>query len=96
MSDWNPLMDRPQLERLRIDRLELKPGDRVRLYPLGRSDILDMALEGKIATIVAIEQDFEERIYLAVVVDDDPGQDLGQLRQPGHCFYFGMEEVKPL
>ena len=96
MSDWNPLIDRPRLESLRVSGLELKLGDRVRLHPLGRSDILDMALEGKTATIAAIEQDFEERIYLAVVVDDDPGQDLGQLRQPGHCFYFGMEEVKPL
>jgi hypothetical protein len=96
MSDWNPLLDRPRLENLRVNGLELKPGDRVRLHPLGRSDILDMVLEGKTATITAIEQDFEERIYLAVVVDDDPGQDLGQLRQPGHCFYFGLEEVERL
>jgi hypothetical protein len=96
MSNWDPLIDRPRLESLRVNGLELKLGDRVRLHPLGRSDILDMALEGKTATILTIEQDLEGRIYLAVVVDDDPGQDLGQLRQPGHCFYFGMEEVERL
>ena len=49
----------------------------MRLWPLGDADILDMALKGKTATIAAIEQDFEDRVYLAVTVDDDPGQDLG-------------------
>jgi hypothetical protein len=95
-DEWDPLFDRPRLDRLAINGVPIKPGDRVRLHPLGRADIMDLALDGKIATIAAIEQDFEERIYLGVVVDDDPGRDLGQLRQPGHCFYFGIEEVEPL
>jgi hypothetical protein len=51
---------------------------------------------GKTATVEAIEQDFEGRIYLAVTVDDDPGKDLGTLRQPGHRFFFQPEEVEPL
>jgi hypothetical protein len=75
---------------------DLKPGDRVRLWPLGRADIMDIALEGKLATIEAIEQDFEDRIYLAVTVDDDPGRDFGAQRQPGHRFFFGVDEVEPL
>ena len=58
--------------------------------------LLDLALEGKTATIAAIEQDFEDRVYLAVTVDDDPGKDLGDLRQPGHRFFFGVEEVEPI
>jgi hypothetical protein len=29
-------------------------------------------------------------------VDDDPGRDLGALRQPGHRFFFRPEEVEPL
>jgi hypothetical protein len=94
MNDWDPLFDRPRLECVRANDLELRPGDRVRLHPRGRADILDIALEGKTATIEAIEQDFEDRVYLGVVLDDDPGRDLGQLRQPGHCFYFGIEEVE--
>jgi hypothetical protein len=96
MNDWDPLSERPTLSSVRIDKVDLKPGDRVRLRPLGRADILDIALEGKIATIEAIEQDFENRIYLAVTVDDDPGKDLGAIRQPGHRFFFGVEEVEPL
>lgn len=58
--------------------------------------LLDLALEGMTATIEALEQDFEGRIYLAVILDDDPGNDFGALRQPGHRFFFKPEEVEPL
>jgi len=33
---------------------------------------------------------------LAVVVEDDPGRDLGFARQPGHRFFFSPAEVEPL
>jgi hypothetical protein len=92
----DPFVDRPRLERIRVHGVLVKQGDRVRLHPIGRADILDIALHGKIATVEVIEQDFEERVYLGVTLDDDPGRDLGQLRQPGHCFYFGIEEIEPL
>jgi hypothetical protein len=71
-------------------------GDRVRLHPLGRGDVMDIALDGKAATVVAIEQDFENRVYVAVTIDDDPGRDLGARGQPGHRFFFGIEEVELL
>jgi hypothetical protein len=96
MPDWDPLGERPRLGRVRVGEAELAPGDRVRLWPLGRADVMDLALEGKTAVIESIEQDFEGRVYLAVTVDDDPGRDLGRLRQPGHRFFFGVEEVEPL
>ncbi len=96
MSDWDPTGERPRPESVRVGDVELKPGDRVRLWPLGRADAMDQFLEGKTATIEAIEQDFEDRVYLAVTVDDDPGKDLGLMRQPGHRFFFGVEEVEPL
>ena len=51
---------------------------------------------GKTAVVDSIEEDFEGRIYLAVTVDDDPGNDLGRERKPGHRFFFGVEEVEPL
>jgi len=68
----------------------------VRLQPRDGADILDMALRGKIATIESIEQDYENNVHLAVVIDDDPGRDLGMLRQPGHRFFFTPDEVEPL
>jgi hypothetical protein len=95
MNDWNPWVDQPRLEYIRVNGTLLRPGKRVRLQPHGRADILDLVLAGKTGTIEVIERDFEQRIYLGVVLDDDPGRDLGQLRQPGHCFYFGIDEVEP-
>jgi hypothetical protein len=53
-------------------------------------------LEGKTAIIEAIEQDAENRIHLALVLDDDPGKDLGFMRQPGHRFFYALDEVEPL
>ena len=46
--------------------------------------------------IEAVEQDFDGRVQLAVVLEDDPGRDLGMLRQPGHRFFFTPEEVEPV
>jgi hypothetical protein len=96
MDSWDTESDRRRLECIHIGPAEVRQGDRVRLRPQGRADILDLALAGRTATIEAIEQDFEGRVYLAVLVDDDPGKDLGALRQPGHRFFFQPEEVEPL
>ena len=53
-------------------------------------------LTGKVAVIEAIEQDFDEQIHFAVVLDDDPGREFGMMRQPGHRFFFSPEEVEPV
>ena len=55
-----------------------------------------MALAGKTAVIEAIEQDFENRVYLALVLDHDPGKDLGMQRQTGHRFFYSPSEVEVL
>jgi hypothetical protein len=96
MSDWDPLEERKTLESFLSAGMELKPGDRVRLRPGGKADIFDLALAGRVATIAAIEQDYENRIHLAVTVDDDPGRDLGIDGKPGHRFFFSPEEVEVL
>jgi len=83
-------------DRVTVGGAEIRPGDRVKLRPLGGADILDIALDGKTATVVSIEQDFENRVYLAVTVDDDPGNDYGRTGKPGHRFFFGIEEIEPL
>ena len=94
MNGWNPEL--PEATSVRVFGIELRKGDRVRLWPQRTADILDIALAGKVATIEAIEQDFEDQIHLAVILDDDPGRDLGELRQPGHRFFFSPEEVEPV
>jgi hypothetical protein len=69
-------------------------GDRVRLAPRRRADVMDLALRDRAATIVSVETDFEGRTYLAVTIDDDPGADLGARGQPGHRFFFFTDEVE--
>ena len=96
LGEWNPLAEKAAPESVRVFDSELKVGSRVRLWPQKKADIMDMALEGKAAVIEAIEQDFEDNIQLAVVVDDDPGREFGMMRQPGHRFFFSVEEVEPI
>ncbi len=80
---------------LRIaSKLEFREGDRVRLRPKKRADIFDIALDGQIAIIDAVERDFEDNIHLAVTIENDPGRDLGAAKQIGHRFFFGVEEVE--
>jgi hypothetical protein len=85
-----------RLESARVRGILLRPGSAVRLRPQGRADIFDLALEGKTATVESLEMDVEGTLYVAVVVDDDPGRDLGRLRQTSHRFFFRAEEVEPL
>ena len=80
-----------------IDGREVKIGDSVRLHPVARADAFDVLLEGKTARVATIEQDFENRMYLVVTLDDDPGQEQWDERVlPGHRFFFFPEEVEPL
>jgi len=94
--EWNLLEAKTPLDTLRIGDADVKVGDRVRLRPGKRADIFDMALAGKTAVIESIEQDYEGKFHICVVADDDPGRDIGMMRQPGHRFFFFPEEVEPL
>lgn len=94
--EWQLLEDKIQVESIVVSGAELTAGDRVRLHPGKGGDILDLVLAGKTAIIESIEQDYEGELHVAVVVEEDPGKDLGILRQPGHRFFFKPSEVEPL
>ena len=94
--EWQLLEDKTLIDHLVISGVEVRVGDRVRLMPHKGGDVLDIALHGQIATIEAMEQDYEGKLHVCVVLDDDPGRDLGLLRQPGHRFFFDASEVMPL
>ncbi len=81
---------------MRVAGVEIQVGDQVRLHPRCRADIFDIALSGMVATIESIERDFDDRVHVAVTIDDDPGKDLGMARMPGHRFFFGPDEIEPL
>src|SRR6476660_4584922 len=78
--EWQLLEEKTALDRVCIagpfGDMEVKQGDRIRLKPRAGGDVFDLALAGKIAVIETIEQDYEGKTHLAVVVDDDPGRDL--------------------
>jgi hypothetical protein len=97
IGDWNPLEEaKAPPESVRVLGVSLRVGDRVRLCPRKKADILDMALAGKVGLIESIEQDFEDNLQLAIVLDDDPGREFGMMRQPGHRFFFSPEELEPV
>jgi len=83
-----------RLESATVGGVQVKAGDRVRIRPKRRADVMDMALNGKIGVIEAVEQDVEGGVQLALVLDDDPGRDLGMMRQPGHRFFYATDEVE--
>lgn len=94
--EWQLLEDKTTVDHLTVGDVELKVGEHVRLRPRTGGDVLDIALAGQIAIIESIEQDYEGKNHICVVLEDDPGQDLGMLRQPGHRFFFTVEEIEVL
>ena len=94
--EWHLLEDKPLLDRVVVAGVEFASGDRVRLRPSSGGDVMDAALSGKVGIIESIEQNYEGGVQVAIVLDDDPGKDLGMLRQPGHRFFFSVEEIEPV
>lgn len=94
--EWHVLEDKTQVEHVTIAGIDVKVGDRVRLRPRQGGDVLDIALTGQIAIVESLEQDYEGKNHICVVLENDPGRDLGMLRQPGHRFFFNTEEIEPL
>jgi hydrogenase maturation protease len=94
--EWQLLEEKTQVDHLEIAGVAVRTGSRVRLRPRERGDVMDIALAGQIATIECIEQDYEGKSHVCVVIDQDPGRDMGMLRQPGHRFFFQAEEIEPL
>ena len=98
MSDpprWEHLEGRAP-RSLEVDGVTVGRGSRVVLRPRAGADVFDLALAGKVGVVERIEEDLEGVRHLAVVLEDDPGRDLGEALQPGHRFFFGADEVEPL
>jgi hydrogenase maturation protease len=96
MSDgWLELGRRPPASVV-VDGVELRRGSRVRLRPRAGGDAMDLALGGRTAVVDSVEEDTEGELHLGVLVEDDPGRDVGGLRRPGRRTYFSAAEVEPL
>ena len=94
-----PGEDFPPPASVLIAGKEVRAGDNVCLRPgRGRTgsltDAMDMMLDGRTARVEVIQQDFENRIYLVVTLDIDPGREQWDERVlPGHRFFFFPEEI---
>jgi len=75
-------------------RAALYVGSRVRIRPKPGGDVMDIVLSGRIAIVEAVERDFENRVHVAVTIEDDPGREFGMDRFPGHRFFFSSEELE--
>jgi len=93
---WDPAGADSTTESVRWRDGTLHRGDRVRIHPRKRADIMDMVLEGRTAVVESIERDYEDLFHVALLVDDDPGKDLGAMRQPGHRFFFSLDDIVPV
>jgi hydrogenase maturation protease len=94
--EWDLLENKIPADSVEIEGVQVRIGGRVRLRPRAGGDVFDLALANKVALVESIEQDYEGKLHLGVVVEDDPGRDIGLMRQPGHRFFFTPEEVQPL
>lgn len=85
--------DTPGEDRMEVNGVVYKKGGKVRLTPSGdSSDIQDSLLVDKIASIETIYIDYDDKVHLAVTIDEDPGQDLKQ--DLGLYLYFSPDEVE--
>ncbi|HWK28514.1 MAG TPA: hydrogenase maturation protease [Solirubrobacter sp.] len=65
----------------------------MKLRPRPGGDVFDLALAGRTAVVDVVERDTEGSVLVGVLVDDDPGRELGAY---GHRFFFSAAEVEPL
>ncbi|MFJ6608736.1 hypothetical protein ACIQPT_00535 [Streptomyces sp. NPDC091289] len=95
---WDPQQDPEAADTpstVSVDGEAVGEGSRVLLAPGSRrTDAQDAFLRGCRATVEAVVADLDGEVHLAVVLDDDPGNDIR--RQQGRFLYFKPDEVTPL
>jgi hypothetical protein len=79
---------------LRRDPDGIKRGDRVRIKPKRGGDAMDVVLSGRAGIVESVEHDYDNRTHVAVVIEDDPGMDLGLARATAHRFFFSADELE--
>jgi hypothetical protein len=77
--------------QIAVDGVDYALGDTIVLRPGTERDPYDRMLDGRRATIERIYIDSEDRVHLAVTVNDVPGQEL--MRETGRYLFFFAHEV---
>jgi hypothetical protein len=84
--------DNPGERRVTAGDVTFERGAKLLLRPGTDRDVYDRMLDGRTATLERIYIDYDDRVHLAVTVDDDPGQDL--MREAGRYLFFFPHEVQ--
>ncbi len=84
--------DNPGVPRARVGEQLFERGCKLTLRPGTDRDPYDRMLDGRRATLERIYVDYDDRVHLAVTVDDDPGQEL--MRETGRYLFFFAHEVQ--
>jgi hypothetical protein len=91
---FNPPEEAPEKAAVAVEGGRIGRGARVRLTPKRRADSFDLFLAGRTAVVEAVHRDVEDRVYVAVTVEDDPAADIqGRV---GRFFYFYPDELELL
>jgi hypothetical protein len=86
------LSDPPGERQVELEGVTYRLGDKVRLRLEHRADPYDRMLDGRVATLERIYFDYDGKLYFAVTVDDDPGQEL--MRETGRFLFFFAGELE--
>jgi hypothetical protein len=81
-------------QQITVDGVSFTRGDTLVLRPGTDRDPYDRMLDGRRATIERIYVDYDDRVHLAVTIDDDAGQQL--MRETGRYLFFFANEVEPI
>ena len=77
-----------------VNGVAVTKGDKVVIRPGEDADLHARMLDGRTATVERIFVDVDDKVYLGVTVDDDPGQEL--MRETGRFLFFFAPEVEVL
>jgi hypothetical protein len=88
---FNPEDEVPETQSITVGTATISRGSRVRLAPRRNADSMDMFLAGRTARVASVHHDVEDRVYVAVSVEDDPSTEIY-----GRFFYFYPEELEPI
>lgn len=94
---WDPGVDGavdPWTDAVWILGVEVAKGTKVRLAPSRRADAHDLFTRGMLATVAGVFNDVDGDQHVAVILDDDPANDLYAWQ--GRFLYFATDEVIPV
>jgi hypothetical protein len=85
-----------RVEAVIVKGVELRAGDRVKIQPKHSEVLSEDALTGKIGVIQAFEQDAENRVHVALVLEGEPAETGSPSLHSGERFLFTLDEIEPV